>query len=98
MSYYRGRLYLSLRKKEGRPKGRPKSGHSAQVCTDAEVAARYGVDPRTIRGDAAFARDLDRLADDVGDGFRASVLSGEARLSRKDVRTLACMGRLERQR
>lgn len=98
MSYYRGRLYLSLRKKVGRPKGRPKSGHSAQVSTDAEVAARYGVDPRTIRRDARFAADLDALADDMGDGFRASVLSGEARLTRKDVRTLAAMGRQERQR
>ncbi|MBY0228492.1 MAG: hypothetical protein K2W96_04345 [Gemmataceae bacterium] len=98
MCYYRGRLYLSIRKKAGRPKARPKSGQNAQVCTDAEVAARYGVDPRTTRRDAAFARDLDALALDMGDEFRSSVLSGEARLARKDIRTLAGMGRQERKR
>lgn len=98
MGYYRGRLYLSLRKKVGRPKGRPKSGLAVPICTDEEVAARYSVDPRTIRRDAAFARDLDLLASDMGDDFRSSVLSGEAKLSRKDVRTLAGMGKQERRR
>ena len=49
MGYFRGRLYLSLRKNVGRPKGRPKSGHAVPICTDDEVAARYSVDPRTIR-------------------------------------------------
>jgi hypothetical protein len=96
-SYYRGRLYLSLRKKVGRPGGR-KSGHDVPISTDEQVAARYGVDPRTIRRDASFSRDLDRLARDMGDGFRASVLSGEARLTRTDIRTLARMGRQERKR
>lgn len=97
-SYFRGKLYLSLRKTVGRPKGRPKSGHEVPICTDDEVAARYSVDPRTIRRDAAFARDLELLASDMGDDFRSSVLSGEARLNRKDVRTLAAMGRDERRR
>lgn len=97
-SYYRGRLYLSRRKKVGRPKGRRISGQNAQVCTDAEVAARYGVDPRTIRRDARFASDLDALAQDMGEEFRSRVLSGEARLTRKDVCTLAGMGRQERDR
>jgi hypothetical protein len=98
ISYYRGRLYLSLRRKVGRSSGGRKSGHSAPICTDQEVAARHGIDPRTIRRDAAFARDLDRLAQDMGDGFRQSVLSGEAKLTKKDIRTLAGMGRRDCER
>lgn len=98
MSYYRGRLYLSLRRKVGRPAAEGESGQRVPISTDEQVAARYEVDPRTIRRDAAFARNLDQLAADMGEAFRSSVLSGEARLTRKDIATLARMGRRERER
>lgn len=97
-SYYRGKLYLSLRRSIGRPRKEGKSGQRVPVSTDEQVAARYAVDPRTIRRDAAFARNLDQLAAEMGEQFRMSVLSGEARLTRKDIATLARMGRRERER
>jgi hypothetical protein len=97
-SYFRGHLYLSLRKKVGRPSVNQKSGRDVPISTDEQVAARYAVDPRTIRRDASFAKNLDQLAGDMGEAFRSSVLSGEARLTRKDINALARMGRRERER
>jgi hypothetical protein len=95
-SYYRGKLYLSLKRQGARTD--LTSRQSDRKWTADALAQRYGVDARTVCRDAAFARDLDRLAGDMGDGFRSSVLSGEARLTRKDIRTLAGMGRQERER
>lgn len=95
-SYYRGRLYLSLKRQGARHD--LTSRQSGRKWTAEALGERHGVDARTVCRDAAFARDLDLLASDMGDGFRSSVLSGGARLTRKDIRTLAAMGRQERKR
>jgi hypothetical protein len=70
--------------------------HSVKKWTAESLAECHSANARTICRDAAFARD--RLAQDMGEGFRSSILSGEAKLTRKDIRTLAGMGRQERER
>lgn len=95
-SYYRGKLYLSLKRQGARTDLTSRQG--VKKWTADALAGRHGVDARTVCRDAAFARDLDLLSEDMGEGFRSSVLSGEARLTRKDIRTLAGMGKQERRR
>jgi hypothetical protein len=96
-SYYRGLLYLRLRKKPGRPKG-SKPGQSARKSTDETLGKQFGVDPRTARRDARFAAALDSLAADLGDELRTLVLTRKSNLTRGDVVRLAAMAREEQKR
>jgi hypothetical protein len=84
-SYFRGRLFQSAR----RPGTRTDLTSGQSVA--GSLAARYGIDRRTLTRDAAFARNLDRLAATLGEGFRTMVLTRQARLTRREVAELARM-------
>jgi len=96
-SYFRGVLYRMASKRPG-VRSDLTSGQTARRWASEDVARVAGVDERTVRRDARLADDLDAVASSLGDGFRRAVLSGEARLSRKDIRDLASMGDAERKR
>lgn len=96
-SYYRGFLYRMASKRPG-ARSDLSSGLSARRWASEEISRRFGVDERTVRRDARLSDDLDAVASSLGDGFRRSVLSGEARLSRRDIHALAAMSDAERQR
>jgi hypothetical protein len=52
----------------------------------------------TVRRQARFARDLDLIATELGEDFRRAVLTGQARLSRREIHRLADMSRSEKER
>jgi len=64
----------------------------------AALAREFGVDARTLRRDARLAADLDVVAESLGDGFRRSVLSGVAKLTRVEIAALAAMTAVEQKR
>ena len=96
-SYYRGKWYLQLRKKPGRPKG-AKLGQNVRESADEALAKQFGVDPRTCRRDSRFCQALDSLAEDLGAEFRSLVLTRQSSLTRAEVVKLAGMARQERER
>jgi hypothetical protein len=88
-SYYRGKLFESLKRPGTRTDltlGRNGSGSGS---VSDQMCRRYGIPRRTLTRDAAFARSLDSLADTLGPEFRQLVLSRQARLTRQDVLDLA---------
>ena len=84
-SWVRGRLYLSMRKKPGRPKKGGKTGRTVPKSTDDELAARCGGDARTIRRDARFARAVQVIQERLGVEFRDWILSREVPMTRGQV-------------
>jgi hypothetical protein len=70
-SYHRGREYLALKKPHG---GDRRSGRSSgKTCQ--MLAERYHSNAKTIRNDAHFTADLDKLADLCGGAIRDWVLA-----------------------
>jgi hypothetical protein len=84
-SWVRGQLYQSLKRKPGRPRKGEKSGQSAPVSTDDDLAARWKVDARTVRRDAAFAAAMGVIQERMGVPFRDAILTREYPLTRKQV-------------
>jgi hypothetical protein len=100
-SYLRGLLLIQNSKSVGRPSG-PKdsgSGIGATVApfpgrTSERLAEQHGVSTSTMKNDARFARDVDAVAQAVGDGGVREVLtSGKA--TRAEVHALAGKDREE---
>ncbi|HEX7447695.1 MAG TPA: hypothetical protein VF306_09130 [Pirellulales bacterium] len=65
-------------------------GQSAPLngSTAERLAGEFGVDPKTIKRDAAFARAADTVAANAGHEALASILAGELG-SKKDIQALA---------
>lgn len=89
-SYLRGKLYDSI-KKQGTRTDRT-TGEDAQRLTTAEkLGAVNGVNESTIRRDAKFAKAVDMVAATGGDEVKRKILSGESRVSRKEIDHLSTM-------
>jgi hypothetical protein len=103
-SYYRGKLYLSM-KRQGRRSDLAEC-QSGEKRTDGLVGRMCGVGARTVSRDAELCKALDAIADKqagevldpvFGDGFvlgtdfRSSVLSGRIRPTRGEVFRLSRM-------
>jgi len=86
-SYLRGKRYEQDKKKVGRPAG--KSAHDAHITTAKKLAIDFGVDHTTIRRDEKFAKAVDTVADTVGPEAKSEILSGDSKLTKKDVREIA---------
>jgi hypothetical protein len=96
-AYLRGRLYNS-----GKAQGTRRdltSGQSDQKSTTAgQLATQYKVGEKTVRRDAHFAEQLDRLAEVEGADLKSEVLSRGGRVGRRDVaRIVALEARARRQ-
>jgi len=74
-SYLRGLEYQLRKQAPHRPKGKVRK--SCALTTADEMGKRHGVAPRTIQGDAAFARAVDSLEAGPVPGIKARVLSGD---------------------
>ena len=95
VSYYRGVLHRLV---VAPPGTRVDLDPGQGVRGAAELAREFGVDARTLRRDARLAADLDAVAESLGDGFRTSVLSGVAKLTRVEIAALAAMTAVEQER
>lgn len=95
VAYYRGVLH---RLTVAPPGTRVDLDPGHVVRSAAALARESGVDERTLRRDARLAAALDAVAGSLGDGFRTSVLTGAARLTRRDISALAAMTAVERRR
>lgn len=88
-SYYRGKLFESLKRPGSRTDRTLSRNGSGSASMSDQLCRRYGIPRRTLTRDAAFTRSLDALADTLGAEFRQLVLSRQARLTRRDVMELA---------
>ena len=96
ISYLRGLQYSLEKKPEGRP---PKElGHSDQVTTSESLAEEHNVGEKTIRRDAEYATAVDELAENVGPEIKQQILSGDARLTKKDVVAIAELPKAEQKK
>ena len=62
------------------------------------MAKLFGLDESTIRRHARLSRDIDAIAAELGEEFKRAILTGQSRLSRKDITTLVGMSRSEKER
>lgn len=91
-SYFRGHLYNSQKQSHGGD--RTVQGASYQtdnLKTCEELAKKYQVSSATISRNAKFANDVDAIAVACGHDFKQAIISGEAKISRKDLSDLARM-------
>ena len=86
-SYYRGKLYESMKRQGARTD--LTSAQNEQKFTTAEVIAKeYGVGQATIRRDAEFSAAVDKVAQAIGEEAKRAILSGQANIPKKDVEKL----------
>jgi len=86
VSYLRGKLYESRKLSHGGY--RKSSAHFEHLKTDEEIGKEYGVGSATVRRDAEFANAVDKVADEVGEEAKNAILSGQAKIPKKDVEEL----------
>jgi len=89
ISYFRGKLY-EQKKKQGQRTDLT-SGQNVQKLSAQAIAEDYGVDEKTIRRDADFAKAIDTIGKQVGEDVKHQILSGELPVTKKDVVKLAQM-------
>jgi ParB-like chromosome segregation protein Spo0J len=86
-SYYIGKQYELEKKRVGRPGKNGEKG--APLRTDERLAYEHQVTRRTIHHDAAYARNVDEVAEAVGPEARQAILARDAKVGRKEVQHLA---------
>lgn len=92
VAYYRGQRYNETPTKQRTKEDNGQIAHKMDVS--AGIAREEGIHERTVRRDAEFARDVDKIAAAVGDELAAKALiSKDARVNRKDVHGLAGLAR-----
>lgn len=91
ISYFRGKLYEQRKKVgfRGNQYTESASGQNVQKQTAQAIAEDYGVDEKTIRRDADYAKAIDTIVEDVGEEVKHQILSGELAVSKQDVIQLA---------
>ena len=98
-AYFIGKLYESLRR-QGRRTDLLTSRQADEKWADERVAEQYGVSPRTVARNYELAVALDAVGDKdyLSEEFRALVLAGESRLTRKNILWLSKANRSEARR
>jgi hypothetical protein len=90
-AYYIGRKYERTKGKQG---GDRKSPDAVSTGQNAHlIASEHGIEERTVRRHADYARNVDTIADALGDGVRTEILSGRDGLTRQDVSEIAEVSR-----
>lgn len=93
--YLHGKRYEAEKRRQGgtganqHTEQSDQNDHSAK--TAERIASDVGVSAPTIRRAATFARNIDTIAEAAGDDARKAILSGEVKLTRDEVGTLAMM-------
>lgn len=87
-AYFIGRKYARLKSQGARTD--LTSGKNYQKSTAAsKIATEHGISEKTVRNAADFARNVDSIADAIGESARSAILSGEDSLTRADVAEIA---------
>jgi N6-adenosine-specific RNA methylase IME4 len=86
-AYFIGRKYE--RRKAGHGGARIASRQNDDLKTAGAVASEHGLSPRTVERAAEFARNVDTIAESLGEAVRPALLSGQENLTRKDVAEIA---------
>lgn len=86
-NYFIGRKYDRMKKSQGRPCG--KSRQNDDLKTNAKIAAEHGIGERTVERAAEFSRNVDSIAEQIGDSARSEILSGLDSFTRADVSEIA---------
>lgn len=87
-AYLRGKQYQIQKQRHGGK--REASGKNSHLKTSEMVAAEHSVSEATIRKDATFAQGLDRIGA-ANPELKQQVLSGQAKVRKKDVQQLAAL-------
>jgi hypothetical protein len=96
VKYYRGKEYLESKKPEGRPKlgeNPPVNGEGLVTepkRTSEKIAAKHGVNEKTIRQDAKLAKEIDQLPDDE----KKKVLAGKQKAPKVQKKAASSNGRV----
>jgi hypothetical protein len=85
-SYLIGKRYNTEKKAAHRPEKGDQNDH---VKTSERIAQDSKIGPATVRRDAKFAADVDRIKEDVGEDFGKKLLSKEIKLPKNDISKLA---------
>jgi N6-adenosine-specific RNA methylase IME4 len=86
-AYYIGKKYERLKRQGARTDltSDQNDQKSDRELTSDIIADQHGISAPTVRRAAAYARDVDDIANTFGDDARAQLLSGEDQLTRKAV-------------
>jgi N6-adenosine-specific RNA methylase IME4 len=87
-SYYLGQKYEREKKAHGGAREASPQNEDLKK-TSEKVAAEYGVSKATVERAAVFAKDVEAIADKVGDSARTAILDGELKATRADVHEVA---------
>lgn len=96
-AYLRGKQYLAQKQPHGGPRraaeASAQNGHSMVLDkkTADKLSKEHGVSGTTVRRDADFAADVDRLAAECGPAVKHDILAGKRKLSRTRLTELARM-------
>jgi ParB family chromosome partitioning protein len=90
-AYYIGRKYDRAKKAQGGTGANQyvQSGQNVQSATADTIASEHGIDEKTVRRNAGYSRNLDVITEVAGDEFRHSVLSGDEKITRKELREVS---------
>jgi hypothetical protein len=100
VSYLRGKLYESRKRKGQRTDLTSAQNVQKSGTTAAALAEEFHVDEKTIRRDERYARDLDAVAQikDRGEAIRQKVLAGDLKLTRAEIAKLVGLSPAEQKR
>lgn len=86
-AYYLGKKYE--REKQAHGGDREASSQNGNLKTSEKIAAEHGVSKNTVIRAADFARDVEAIAEKVGDEARAEILDGDVKATREEVHAVA---------
>lgn len=89
-SYFIGRKYDRLKRAPHRPLSEEKGSQNENLTkTEDVVAAQHGIGRATVHRAAEYARNVDAIADEIGQGARTELLSGSVGATRAEVKEIA---------
>lgn len=98
-SYLRGLLYNSQKQeKRGPGRGKKKDQNDPSFSAAAQVAKDTGVGEATVKRDGRFAQAVDAIGEAAGSEAKREILSGDAKVSRKQIEEIAGKPKKERKR
>jgi len=96
VSYLRGKWYQREKKTQGFQEAGPGRGKTLDqndpvFSTADRIASQTGVSAPTIKRDAAYAANIDAIAEAVGTEAKDVILTGEMRMTKQEVKETAAL-------